>query len=64
MFTNWFKFHVNVIPGSGVMIFFYNELLTKNQKNGNTSSEFSPIPRDWGELGIPDLTKMSLLKCY
>ena len=48
MFTNYFKFHVNVIPGSVVMTFFYKVLLTKNLENGNSSSEFSPIPRGWG----------------
>ena len=63
MFTNYFKFHVNVIPGSVVMTFFYKVLLTKNLENGNSSSEFSPIPRGWGELGIQNLARMSLLKC-
>ena len=61
--TNWFKFHVNTIPGSGVMSFFYKGILTKNLKIGTTSSEFSPIARDWGELGIPHLAGMSPLKC-
>ena len=27
-------------------------------------SEFGPISGDWGELGIPTLTRTSLLKCY
>ena len=27
-------------------------------------SEFCPISGDWGELGIPNLTQMSLMKCY
>ena len=25
---------------------------------------FCPISRDWGKLGIPSLTRMSLIKCY
>ena len=27
-------------------------------------SEFCPIPGDWGELCTPNLTHMSLIKCY
>ena len=27
-------------------------------------SEFCPISGDWGELGIPKLARMSLMKCY
>ena len=27
-------------------------------------SEFYAISGDWGELGIPDLARMSLIKCY
>ena len=27
-------------------------------------SEFCPISGDWGELGIPNLARMSLIKCY
>ena len=27
-------------------------------------SECCPISGDWGELGIPNLTRMSLMKCY
>ena len=27
-------------------------------------SEFYPISRHWGELGIPDLAQTSLIKCY
>ena len=27
-------------------------------------SEFCPISEDWGELGIPNLARMSLAKCY
>ena len=34
------------------------------QKLKILSSEFCPISRDWGELGMPNLTRMSLMKCY
>ena len=27
-------------------------------------SEFWPISRDWGQLGIPNMAWMSLIKCY
>ena len=27
-------------------------------------SEFCPISGDWGKLGIPNLARMSLMKCY
>ena len=27
-------------------------------------SDFCPISGDWGELGIPHLARMSLMKCY
>ena len=27
-------------------------------------SEFLPISGDWGELGMPNLARMSLIKCY
>ena len=27
-------------------------------------SEFCPISGDWGKLGIPNLSPMSLMKCY
>ena len=33
-------------------------------KSGIPLSEFCPISGDWGELGIPNLAKMSLIKCY
>ena len=38
--------------------------LTRNPEIGNTPSEFYPISRHWGELGIPDLAQTSLIKCY
>ena len=27
-------------------------------------SELSPISGDWAELGLPNLTQMSVMKCY
>ena len=34
------------------------------RKSETPSSEFCPISRDWGELGIPNLAGMSLMKRY
>ena len=59
-FSYWSKFHVNMIDGSRVIrIFFYKE-----SGNWKTPSEFSPISGDWRRLGIPNLARMSLIKCY
>ena len=63
-FSYWSKFHVNVITGSGVMtIFFYKEL-TRNPQIGIPPPEFCPISGDQGELGIPNLVRISPIKCY
>ena len=34
------------------------------QKSDIPLCEFSPISGDWGELGIPNLTRMSVINCY
>ena len=44
-------------------IYFYKRL-TRNTENRNSLSEFYPISGDKGELGIPNLARMSLVKCY
>ena len=50
---------------SGVVTVFFYKWLTRIPKIGNTSSEFCPIPGDWGELRIPNLARMSLMElCY
>ena len=36
----------------------------ENQKSEIPLSEFCPISGDWGELGITNFAKMSLIKCY
>ena len=48
-FSCWSKFHLNIITGPRVMI---------------PPSEFCPIPGDWGELWMPNLPQMCLMKCY
>ena len=39
---------------------------TKSERNPEigTRSEFCPISGDWGKLRIPNLARMSLIKCY
>ena len=59
-FSYWSKFHVNITTGFGVMIISCYKGLTKNLEIG----EFSPISRDWGELGLPNLARTPLIKCY
>ena len=59
-FSSWSKFHVNIITGSGVMTFFFYKGLTRNRKY----LHIYQISGDWGKLGIPNLTRRSLMKCY
>ena len=60
----WFKFHVNIITSSGAMTVFYLKGIDLNRKSEIPPSEFCPISGDWGKLGIPNLARMSLIKCY
>ena len=43
-------------------IYFYKGL-TRNPEIRNTPT-WNLRPGDWGELGMPDLAWMSLMKCY
>ena len=52
------RFHVNIVSGT-----FYKEL-TRNLEIGNTLVFFCSISGDWGELGIPNLARTTLIKCY
>ena len=67
-YGHWSKSHVNIINSSGVMtIFFYKGLeIERNTETGSALvwSEFSSISGDSGELRIPNLARMSLIKCY
>ena len=56
-----FKFHI--ITGSGVITIFFYKGLTRNPEIGNTPVWVLPnICRP--KLGIPNLARMSLMKCY
>ena len=53
-FSFWFKFHVNIITGSGVTTIFFYRKLTKNPEVGNTPVWFLP---DIWRLGRVNDTK-------
>ena len=59
-FSYWSMFHVNIITGSRVIIFFHIGL-TRNLEI--PPSQFCPISGDWVVLEIPNFARMSLIKC-
>ena len=64
-FSYWFKFHINIITGSGVMTISFYKGLTKNLEIGHSPVwVFPKIWRRGGEIEIPNLTPMPLMKCY
>ena len=63
-FSYWCKFQDNVITGSGIMIIFFYQGLTRNLENKIASSEFCTISGNRGELEIPNLERMFLIKRY
>ena len=63
-FSFWWKFHVNIIAGSGVMPIFFYKGLARNQVIRNSPSKFFPIFGDWEELSIPNLAQIYLMKSY
>ena len=63
-FSYWSKFHVSVITGSGVITIFFYKGLTRNPESDVPPPVFCPISGDCGKLGIPNLARMSLMKCY
>ena len=60
----WSKFHVNIITGSGVVAIFFYKGVTRNPEIGN--NPIWVLPNIWrlGQVGIPNLARMSLIKCY
>ena len=63
-FSYWSKFHVNIITDPGVMTIFCYKGWPEIRKLEIPPSEFFPISEDWGKLAIPNLARMSLMKCY
>ena len=64
MFSYWSKFHVSIITGSGVRQFSFKRNWPETRKSEIPPSGFCPISGDWGKSGIPNLMRMSLIKCY
>ena len=62
-FSCCFKLHVNIIAGSRVMTIFLYKGLNRNPEIGNTPVWVLPIIWKPGELGIPNLARMFLIKC-
>ena len=63
-FSYWYKFHVNIITGSGVMTIYLYRGLTRNPEIGNTPVCILPNIWRMGKLEIPNLARTSLIKCY
>ena len=61
LISYWSKFYVNIITGSGVKTILFWPWIWKSEI---PLSEFCPISEDWDELGIPNLARMFLMKCY
>ena len=53
-FSYWFKFHVNVITGSGIMTIFIFKGLTRNPEIGNTP--VCVLPNIWRLGQVRDTT--------
>ena len=60
----WFKFYVNIITVLELWQFSFIRDWPEIWKSEIIPSEFCPIPGDWGELGIPNLARMSQMKSY
>ena len=56
------KFHASVITGSGVMTIFVYKELTRHLESEITLSQFCLMSRDWNELEISYLARISSVK--
>ena len=63
-FIYWYKFHVNIMTGSGIMTIFVYKGLTRNPEIRNTHLEICPISGDWGKLGILNLAQTPFIKSH
>ena len=65
-FSYWSKFPFNIITGSGFMTIFSFQFSSVSSKSGNRNNPVWVLPISGGlrELGIPDLARISLIKCY
>ena len=60
-FSYWYKFHVNLITGSGITTIFFYKGLTRNAETGNTQFEIFPISGDWRKLVYTNASNKVLL---
>ena len=63
-FSCWSKFDVSIFTGSWVWQFSFIRDWPEIRKSEKPLSEFCHISGDWGGSGIPNLARMSLIKCY
>ena len=63
-FSYWYKFHVNVITGSGVIVIFIDKGFIRNLEIGNTSLWVLPNMGKFRKVRDNDLAEMSLIKYY
>ena len=63
-FSDWSKFHINIIAGSGIMTIFFYKGCPEIRQSEISQSEFCPISGDCSKLWIPNLAGMSLIECY
>ena len=63
-FSYWSKFHVNIVTGLELWQFSFTRDEPEIRKLEITPSEFCPISGERGELGIPNLARVFLMKCY
>ena len=69
-FSNWSKFHVNIITGSGVITVFFCKWLTRNPEIGHTLVWVLPIIWRLGPVrntkfgtGVSNETLLNVVKC-
>ena len=58
-FNYWSKFHVKSLLVLELWQFLFISDWLEIQKSEMPPSEFPPISRDWGKLGIPNLAQMT-----
>ena len=62
-FNYWSRFHVNIMTVLELLQFSLIKDWQEIWKSKIPPSEFCPISGNWGELVIPNLAWMSLIKC-
>ena len=64
-FIYWYKFDANLLTACGAITNFVSKRFDQKSRNGkDPPSEFCPISKNWGKLGLPTLAWVSLMKSY